>query len=259
VLSLGLVQAPEWGWGDARAVASFAAAAAGLALFVARSAHHPSPVLDLPMLRVRSFALSITAALLFFTAFGALLLGNVLFLTRVWDFSVLEAGLALAPGPAMAATFALPAGRLADRVGQRFLGALGCLLFALGASWWLWRVSGESAYATAFLPGMLLTGMGVGLTLPSLSSAAVAGLPPARFATGSAVLSVARQLGAVLGVSILVAIFGDPAPGELLDHFNAGWTFMAATALGASLAALAIGPLTLAAPLPRLGLQEAGR
>jgi MFS family permease len=204
------------------------------------------------MLRVRSFAMACTAALLFFGAFGALLLGNVLFLTRVWHESVLVAGLLLAPGPAMAATFAAPAGRLADRVGQRRLGALGAFVFALGCFWWTQRVSVEPDYVHDLLPGMLMTGTGVGLTLPSLSSAAVAGLPPARFATGSAVLTVARQLGSVLGVAILIAILAHPSPGELFDHFRNGYWFMLVAALAASAAALAIGPLSIGAlePMP---------
>ena len=53
-----------------------------------------------------------------------------------------------------------------------------------------------------------MTGIGVGLTLPSLASAAASSLPPARFATGSAVLTMSRQIGTVLGVAILVAILG---------------------------------------------------
>jgi EmrB/QacA subfamily drug resistance transporter len=259
LVALGLVKAPDWGWGDARSLGSFALAAAGLALFVARCARHDAPVVELPMLRVRSFALACAAALLFFAAFGALLLGNVLFLTQQWHYSVLVAGLALAPGPAMAATFAAPAGRLADRIGQRRLGALGCLVFAAGCSWWLWRATPDPNYAGRILPGMLVTGIGVGLTLPSLASAAVVGLPAGRLATGSAVYNVARQVGTVLGVAILIAIFGHPSTAEVFDHFRDGYLFMAIASAGAAVAALAIGPLALPVALERLGLQEAGR
>jgi hypothetical protein len=91
------------------------------------------------------------------------------------------------------------------------------------------------------LPGLLITGMGVGLTLPSLASAASSSLPPARFATGSAVFVMGRQLGYVLGVSILVAVLGKPIPSGALAAFDRGWVFMiVASALGAT-AALFIG------------------
>src|SRR5919199_1849116 len=101
------------------------------ALLAARSLRHPVPVVEPELLRRRSFALANAAALLFFTAFGAMLLSSVLFLTEVWGHSVLRSGLEIAPGPAMAAAFAVPAGVLAQRYGERIVGATGALLFAL--------------------------------------------------------------------------------------------------------------------------------
>ena len=243
VLALGLVQAPDWGWGDERTIGALAAAAAGLALFLRRSASHPSPVVDLEMLRVRSFAMANAAALLFSAAFAAMLLEGVLFMTGVWGDSVLVAGLSLSPGPLMAAFFAVRAGRLANDVGQRALVAAGCTAFALGGVWWLWRLGPEHAYATDMLPGLLITGVGVGLTLPSVASAIAASLPPHRFATGSAVLTMSRQLGSVLGVAILVAILGD-------GDFDGGWAFMVVAALLGAAAGLAIGPVAQRAPEP---------
>ncbi|HEX4735128.1 MAG TPA: DHA2 family efflux MFS transporter permease subunit [Thermoleophilaceae bacterium] len=237
LLALGLVKAPDWGWVDVRTIAALAGSALALASFVYRSAHHPSPIVELPMIRVRSFSMASTTAFLFSAGFGAMLLGGVLFLTSIWDYSVLEAGIAFAPGPFSAAVFALPAGRLGPRVGTHVLATLGCLLFAAGAAWWALRAGSDPAYFTELLPGMLLTGMGVGLTLPSVSAAAVSELPPARLATGSAVLQMSRQLGIALGVAILIAIFGHPSPQDALAHFHAGWWFMAAVALMGAVAA----------------------
>jgi EmrB/QacA subfamily drug resistance transporter len=245
LLSLGLVQGPEWGWGDARVIGSFAVSAAGLGLFVLRCARHHTPVIELPLLRVRSFAAAGTGILLFAVAFGAMLLAGVLFLTGVWHYSILNAGLAFAPGPSMAAIFAVPAGRLAGRVGQGRLAAIGCSVFALGTLWWVFTVGTTPNYAGELLPGMLVTGVGVGLTLPSLTSAAASSLPPARLATGSGVVAMLRQLGFVLGVAIFVAIFGTPSPGEALDHFQNAWIFIAAAA---GLAAVAAGSIGVIAP-----------
>ena len=114
--------------------------------------------------------------------------------------------------------------------------------------WWLWRLGPEQHYAADMLPGLLLTGMGVGLTITSLSSAAAASLPPARFATGSAVLTMSRQLGTVLGVSLLVAILGTSAGA---DAFDDGYTFMAAAAVLAGLTAFAIGDVRAPALTPQ--------
>jgi EmrB/QacA subfamily drug resistance transporter len=249
LLALGLVKAPDWGWANDRTIAALAGSIVALASFVIRSARHPAPVVELPMLRVRSFSMAATAALLFSAGFGAMLLGGVLFLTQVWHYSVLEAGVAFAPGPFTAAVFALPAGRLGPRFGPHVLTALGCTIFGIGAAWWALRTGTHPAFASELLPGMILTGVGVGLTLPSVSAAAVSALPPARLATGSAVLQMARQLGIALGVAILIAIFGHPAPGDALAHFHNGWWFIAGVALAGALAGSRI---QVRAPQPEL-------
>ncbi|WP_205697505.1 MFS transporter [Conexibacter sp. SYSU D00693] len=248
-LVLGLVEAPDWGWGSVATLAVLAASAAGLALFWARCRTHSSPVVHPEMLQVRSFAMATLGQLLFSASFGAMLLGSVLLLTDVWDRSVLVAGLSIAPGPMLAAAFAVVSGRLAPTVGQHRLAAAGCATFAVGCSWWLWQVDATPAYATGILPGLLLTGIGVGFTLAPLASAAASSLPPTRFATGSAVLTMARQLGTVLGVAVLVAILGSGDASDPIGAFQGGWTFMVVSGLLASLAALRIGDLREPAPL----------
>jgi EmrB/QacA subfamily drug resistance transporter len=249
LLALGLVKAPDWGWGSTRTLLAFAVSAAGLVVFAQRCRRHPSPVLEPSMLAVRSFALANLSALLFSAAFAAMILADVLFMTGVWHKSVLTAGVALTPGPFTAALFAAPAGRVADRVGQARLGALGVGCFGLGCAWWAWRVGATPDYAGRMLPGLLISGLGVGLALPSLASAAASSLPPARFATGSAVYTMARQLGYVLGVSILVAVL-DTHTTDPLRAFDRGWLFCAFAAGLGMLAALAIGRLREPAAAP---------
>jgi hypothetical protein len=90
---------------------------------------------------------------------------------------------------------------------------------------------------------MAVGGAGVGLVIPSLTSAATSSLPPERFATGSAVLSMSRQIGVALGVAVLVSIVGTPAPGEAVNRFQDGYTFIAVVALVAAVAMAAIGRL----------------
>ena len=123
---------------------------------------------------------------MFGIGFFALLLCNVLFLTTVWHYSVLGAGAALTPGPISAAAMAPLAGRLADRFGQRAIAVPGTLLFALGSLLLILRTGETAQYWSAFLPAALLSGAGVGLSLPAFGSAAVAELPRTRFATGVA-------------------------------------------------------------------------
>jgi EmrB/QacA subfamily drug resistance transporter len=218
LLALALAQGPEWSW-DLRVLAALAGAAASAALLVRRSARHPAPVLALELLGTRSFALSALATLLFFAGFGGLLLGNVLFLTGVWGFSTLEAGFGFAPGPMLAAASAMLAGRLAVRVGPALLAAPGGVLFALGTAVFL-GLGPEPDYLGGYLPGTVLTGIGVGLCLPSLTSSALVAVPPSALATGVATITAFRQVGAALGVAVWVAVHGTPAAGEALDAFD---------------------------------------
>jgi EmrB/QacA subfamily drug resistance transporter len=242
-LTLGIVKSSDWGWGAGQTIALLAGSAVLLGAFWLRSTRHPAPIVEPALLRTRSFALANLGGLLFFMAFGAMLLASVLFLTQVWHSSVLRAGLEIAPGPAMAALFAVPAGLLAARVGERVTGAAGALLFAAGGAWWVTRIGATPDYAGTFLPGMLVGGAGVGLVIPSLTSAATSSLPPNRFATGSAVLAMSRQIGVALGVAVLVALVGAPSGADAVAAFQDGYTFLTVTALAAAVAIGSIGRL----------------
>lgn len=103
-------------------------------------------------------------------------------------------------------------------------------------------------YAYRYLPGSLMGGTGVGLTIPSLSAAAAPALPPSRFATGSAVAGMARQFGSALGIAILVAIVGTPGPSEPLDAFRHAWLFVMAAALASGALSLGLGRVRVEDP-----------
>ena len=169
-------------------------------------------MIELGLLRVRSFAVANAGVFLFALGFYAVLLANILFLTGVWGWSVLRAGIAVTPGPLMAALSAAAGGRLADRYGQRVVALPGGLLFAAGCLVFATGTGATPHYASEFLPATLLTGTGVGLSFAAWGSAAVAELPPSRFATGSAISATSRQIGAVLGIAVLVAVIGTPEP-----------------------------------------------
>jgi EmrB/QacA subfamily drug resistance transporter len=239
LLTLGLTQGTHWGW-DERVLGAFASAAVLGAVFLRRCARHPAPVVELALLRVPAFALAGLSTLLFSAGFAGLLLGNVLFFTVVWDYSVLKAGFAFAPGPLLAATTAVVSGRLADGRQPAAFGAVGGFVFAAGCLWFITHAGADPAYLTAVIPGQVLTGIGVGLLLPSFTATAAATLAPEQLATGIGVQTMCRQIGAALGLASWVAIVGTPAPGDAVDAFGLGWAFMSVTAV---LAGLALVPM----------------
>jgi EmrB/QacA subfamily drug resistance transporter len=249
--SLALVRAGDWGWTSGGVIGSFAAMLALGAWFVARSARHPSPIVELPLLRTPSFGPATLAALLFTVAFAAMILSAALWTQHVWGYTALETGLALAPGPLMVPALAVGAGPLAARVGPGPVAALGTLLLGGGVLWWALALDTAPGYAADFLPGLLVGGVGVGLALPTLIAAATTSLPPHRLATGSGIVTTARQVGTVLGVAILVSLIGSPGtPAEALAAYQDGWLAIVITCGAAAIAALAIRRSSASVPTP---------
>jgi NTE family protein len=244
-LTLGIVKGAEWGWGSPGVLVSFGAAFAIGAAFVERCTWHGSPMVDLGLLRIRSLTVSNAVTVVAAAGFYAYVLCNVLFLTTVWGYSVLEAGLAITPGPFVAAAVARPASRLAARVGPGPTAAAGALIWAAGVAYLAGVVGTQPDFLGQWLPGMVILGIGAGITFPVVGSAAVAEVTGGRFATATGINSVARQLGAVLGVALLVAIVGTPAPAEISEAFDRGWIFAAACFAAAAAGALGIGRVTL--------------
>ena len=240
-LALAIIKGPDWGWVSGRLLGSFAAAALILTLFVVRSARHRAPVIEFGLFRIRSFTVANVGGFVFGIGFFALLLCNVLFLTTVWHYSILGAGAALTPGPIAAAMTAPVAGRLADRFGQRAIAVPGSLLFAAGSMLLILRTGAIAHYWTAFFPAAVLGGVGIGLSVPAFGSAAVAELPRQRFATGIAISSLFRQIGAVIGIALLVAVIGTPSTGNPLNAFHRCWAMVASAGIASALFSLALG------------------
>ncbi len=227
MLTLAIVQGGSWGWQSPAVIGAFVAAVVAAALFVGSSRHHPVPILDPTLLRVRSFAVANAMTLVAGMGFYAYMLNNILWLYYVWHWSLLLAGLAVAPGAVVAALVAARLGKVADRRGYRVIAVPGALIWAGAYVWYATRVGSQPAFFSEWLPGQVLSGIGVGATLPILGSAAVAAVPGGRFATASSVVSSARQLGGVVGVSILVVIVGAPAAATIEPRLRDGWIFTA--------------------------------
>jgi len=237
---LAVVKGQEWGWGNARVVSAFLVSLLLGVYFVLRSSHQRTPVIDLSLLRIRSFALSNGVTVVMASGFYAYTLCNVLFLTSVWRYSVLTAGLALTPGPFTAMAVAGPASRLVERVGHRAVIVPGALIWAAGMAYFATTLGVRPDFLGGWLPGMLILGVGAGLTFPTLSGAAVGSVPGPRFAVATSLNSVARQVGAALGVAVLIAIIGTPTALQALHAFEHGWLFAGGCFLAGALACSAL-------------------
>jgi EmrB/QacA subfamily drug resistance transporter len=234
LLAYGIVQTTEWGWLSAQLLVTLVISGVLLTVFFWRCHTVTNPLLDLSLFDSPSFRWANAATLVYATGFNAMFLGNILFLTRVWHYTILEAGLAVSVGPLIVATTAPFFGRLAARVGQRRLLVPGGLVWSAGGLLLIQRITPTGSYATQYLPSLVLTAFGVSLVLPQLSSAAVQGLPADRFGSGSAVNQAVRNLGATVGVALVVALLAGATPATALDSFHHVWWLLVASGITVS-------------------------
>jgi EmrB/QacA subfamily drug resistance transporter len=237
VMTLGIVKGHDWHWTSTVTLACLIGSTLLLAFVALRCIRHSEPVIDPTLLSSRTGAIGNLGTLLFSIAFYAALLNNVLFLTGVWHWSVLTAGLAISPSPLLTAVVARPAGRLAERFGERALIIPGVVVYIAGILLLAWGAGQSPHFLTHWLPGGALVGIGLGLAYPNLVGSALSAVPTSRLATGTGVNSAARQLGGVLGVALLISILATHGNGGLAAH-RTGWYLTVGFAIAAGLTAL---------------------
>lgn len=243
-LALGIAKGEEWGWTSIADLSCYAVCAAMLTLFVLRSRGARGPMVPLRLFLDRERSCANFASVVFATAFYAGILGNVLFLTSVWHYSILKAGLAISPAPLSSAVVGASVGRFVSRIGTRSLAFCGSLIYAGGMASLVARAGSTPDYLGIWLPAALLMGCGIGLVFPALGASAAASLRDADFATGSALNTVARQLGAVLGTALVFAILHQGLTVASVSPYRHVWIF----SLGVGVASAVIALFLPAAP-----------
>jgi EmrB/QacA subfamily drug resistance transporter len=250
-LALAVVEGRDWGWGSPRILTALVLFPLLIGAAVLRSRRHEAPALDLPLLRQRQAAAANGGTMLFGAAIFGGSLANVLFLTTVWHYSELQAALGVTAPPLMSAIAAGPAGRLVGRIGPRAVAAAGLALFAAGMGWLLLGAGRSPEFFTAWLPGTVLFGAGIGVAFPAFAVTAVRSAPPSGFGLASSLNTASRQVGAVLGVAVVVAVLGAPAPDHALAAFRYAWMVVIGTTIVAAMVALTLRPPdSPPAPLP---------
>ncbi|WP_042423561.1 MFS transporter [Streptacidiphilus anmyonensis] len=211
-LTYGLIESGTHGWGSAVVLGSLGGSAVALIVFVVAELRVRRPLLDLSLLRNRSFTGLLVGGLLLNAAAFAELTYTSLWLQQALDLSPLDAGLAVSPMAATAFVVALATGRSLHRFPPQLPIGVGLLFIGTGTLL-LTAVSAGSDWS-ALLPGMLVTGVGVGLSTPTLMATALASVPPQRAGMASGALNTSRQLGYALGIAVLGTVFQQHAHGH---------------------------------------------
>jgi EmrB/QacA subfamily drug resistance transporter len=224
-MSLGVVKGQDWGWADGRVLLSWAVALLAGAAFTVVNRRSSMPVIELALFRDRMFSGANLTMVLGAVALAMQLLGVSLFLQQTWHWSPIATGAAVAPAPLATFAAAKVASRLLPSLRPAPMAAIGFLVIAAGQVLISLSLGGAHShdYAVAILPGWIVSGIGGGLAVPTITGLATVDLPADASATGSAVLQMARQLGSVLGTSVLVAILGTAAATGTVTAFLRAW------------------------------------
>ena len=223
-----IVQGRAWGWFDPRIIAVFVLAVVSTWIFISSSRRHAQPLLDFAVLRVPSFRVVTIASAFLSTSTAATWFLYPLFLSDVWQYSNIEIGLAMTPGPAVLVVCAPIAGRLVDRYGYRELLIFGGSLATIGTAWMAWRLRPDEIYVRAFLPGTLSIGVGMAFMLGPSNAAALRDISADQLGAANAAFNTARSAFSAFGVAITTAMIGNAVVGERIEEFRLGWWTMVA-------------------------------
>ncbi|HXK15319.1 MAG TPA: MFS transporter [Gaiellaceae bacterium] len=246
-LTYAFIEANNYGWGSPRIIGAFAVAAAALVTFVLLERHQRAPMLDLSLFRNRTFG-GANAAMLFvgLAMFGTFFYVS-LYMQNVLGYSPVQAGASFLPMTLLIILIAPRAGALTDRVGSRWLVGTGMTLLAVMLFYYSTLGANESFWA--LLPGLLLGGFGMGLTMTPVTAAAMSAVSVDKAGVGSAVLNSARQVGGSLGIAVMGSIVA--AASDFLTGFHDALRVGSLLCLlGASVAVLAIRKIEHKQPVP---------
>ena len=252
-LLLALNQGHAWGWASPPTIGLLLLAAASLAAFVAWERRTTAPMLDLGLFRDRSFSAAGVSALLNFVSLNGLLFLLPFYLIEGRGLSAARAGFFICALPLAMAAVAPASGWLSDRVGAALPATLGMALLAAGTLL-LTRLGPDSSLHTLAWE-LALAGLGVGLFLSPNNSALMGSAPRDRQGVAAGVRATARNLGNVLGIGIVGAVFNSvlahhlPPSTALFAAFHAGlWAVTVAALLGAATSALRSRPGRASSP-----------
>ena len=249
LLVLGLVRAPQVGWGSAATVVSLVAAVVLLVVFVILQKRRRDPLVPLRIFRSRTLSAANIIALVWACATIGWQFIALLYLQQVLGYSALEAGLAIVPMAVAILVAVNVALKLIGRFGLRFAGVLGLALQGVGILLFL-RTGTDSGYLSVLLPALVVHGLGNGLSFLGFNIAGVGGVANEDQGLAAALITAALQLGGGIGVAVGAAVLtgvGGASPSLPAYH----WAFLVAglfSVVGLIAAAIGFGaPPTAAA------------
>jgi len=232
-LVLALVEGNSWHWGSARVISLLIVAAVALVGFVLIERRVKAPIVNFAFFRSRTFLGANLVAFLISFAMFAQFFFLTLYMQNILHYSPLQAGVRFLPSTIVIIIMGPLAGRLTDRVGSRPLMTLGLVIVAAALAIQS-RLTVHSGYGL-LLPGFVLMGLGMGMVMSPMSTAAMNSVDRTKAGAASGLLSMIRMVGSTFGVAVmgaLVATIGRSKIDSGLPHFATSTRAAIANALG---------------------------
>jgi len=203
-LTFALVEGQKYGWTSTTILSLFSVSFVGFVVFIAIERWRSAPLIRLDLFRNRTFSAGNSVALILMFGLLSILFLLVMFLQLVLGFSAIKTGLVLLPMPIVTMIVAPISGRLSDRIGSRWLLFFGMLLIALGI-YLMSDLTPDMGWKHLILP-LAVCGLGMGMSMAPMTSAVMSSAPMERSGQAAGVLTTMRQVGAVLGISVIGAV-----------------------------------------------------
>jgi EmrB/QacA subfamily drug resistance transporter len=202
---LALVEGNNWGWGSSPILALLVFSAIGIVGFRFAEQRVRFPMVEFGFFRSRQFQGTNGIAFVVSFAMLAMFFFMALYMQNILGYSPLEAGIRFLPSTIVIIVVAPIAGRLTDRIGARLPIAVGLSLVAV-ALYLQSRITVDTGYGS-LLPAFSLMGLGIGLTMSPMSTAAMNAVAEAKSGVASGILSMSRMVGGTFGVAAVGALF----------------------------------------------------
>ena len=237
-----IMQGRVWGYSSPITITVAVIGVAALGLFVANSSRHPEPLLNLHLLRRRGVFVANTVNFLGSITSQPLWIVWPLFMKNVWNFSTLQVGLGVTLGPVTAGCSTLVFSRLADRIGAIGLCRLGTMFQMAAVSWHLTQLGSEVNFWSDFAPGILMYGLGWGMSIPLLNGVALEWVEEKFFAETNGLYGTLRYASGAIGTAMVFALLTTTRGIEALPYYERILAvFLVATTLSAMAMWIPIG------------------
>lgn len=209
-LTFALIEGQNYGWTSPLILGLFAGTLVGLGLFIWIQRRQRQPLMELALFKDRTYSVTnLVGLILSFAMMGVFFLLPV-FLQSVLGYSAVRAGLVMTPLAAVV-IFASPmSGTLSDRFGPKWLMFSGLLVAALGFYLTKEAMAVNASWQSLVLP-FAVSGFGIGMVMPPMTSAVMGSVPPEKAGQASGVISSTRQIGSVLGIAVMGAVLQNRA------------------------------------------------